>query len=418
MEDKPMPEPYYLHLSKRQYMDRWQEFKDFFQDDEIEVVQRPMRDALKRFLQGLMEVERTAQVGARRNKRSKRRAGQRNGHYQRNLLTAFGMVRELLVPRLRKGGLRTKVFQRYRRRWKSVDNYIRSLFLGGASTREVGELVERLWGVRLSASAVSEIIRVLDAEVRKFHKRTFEDVYRFLFLDGVWVKVSGYKVVKKVMLVAYGVRADGRREVLDFRLAGSESAAAWEAFLEDLYRRGIKGAKLELVTVDGGGGVKAAQEVVYPQVPRQRCWVHKLRNVADKVRVKHREECLGGARRIYEAKNYRDAVRRCRQWAAKWRRLEPKAVACLEEDIEELLVHMRVLRTEPELWKKVRTTNVIERQFRELRKRIRPMCSFANGESCSRIVCALFQKANKRSEQRWMSQRRPKAKARVNRKAA
>ena len=175
---------------------------------------------------------------------------------------------------------------------------------------------------------------------------------------------------------------------------------------------------MELVTVDGGGGVKAAQEVVYPQVPRQRCWVHKLRNVADKVRGKHREECLGGARRIYEAKNYRDAVRRCRQWAAKWRRLEPKAVACLEEDVEELLVHMRVLRTEPELWKKVRTTNVIERQFRELRKRIRPMCSFANGESCSRIVCALFQKANKRSEQRWVSQRRSKAKARVNRKAA
>ena len=199
-----MPEPYYLHLSKREYMDRWQEFKDFFQDDELEVVQRPMRDALKRFLQGLMEVERTAQVGARRHKRSKRRAGQRNGHYQRNLLTAFGMVRELLVPRLRKGGLRTKVFQRYRRRWKSVDNYIRSLFLGGASTREVGELLERLWGVRLSASAVSEIVRVLDGEVRKFHRRTLDDVYRFLFLDGVWVKVSGYKVVKKVVLVAYG----------------------------------------------------------------------------------------------------------------------------------------------------------------------------------------------------------------------
>jgi len=140
-----MPEPYYLHLSKRQYMERWREFKDFFQDDEIEVIQRPMRDALKRFLQGLMEVERTTQVGTRRHKRSRRRTDQRNGYYKRNLLTAFGMVRELLVPRLRSGRLRTKVFQRYRRRWKSVDNYIRSLFLGGASTREVGELVERLW---------------------------------------------------------------------------------------------------------------------------------------------------------------------------------------------------------------------------------------------------------------------------------
>jgi transposase-like protein len=133
------------------------------------------------------------------------------------------MVHELLVPRLRQGRLRTKVFQRYRRRWKSVDNYIRSLFLGGASTREVGELLERLWGVRLSASAVSQIVRVLDEEVKRFHKRTLEDRYRFLFLDGVWVKVSGYEVVKKVVLVAYGICFDGRREVIDFRLAKSES---------------------------------------------------------------------------------------------------------------------------------------------------------------------------------------------------
>jgi transposase-like protein len=413
-----MPEPYYLHLSRREYMERWQEFKDFFQDDELEVVQRPMRDALRKFLQGLLEVERTAQVGARPHKRSRRRVDQRNGYYQRNLLTAFGMIRELLVPRLRQGRLRTKVFERYRRRWKSVDNYIRSLFLGGASTREVGELLERLWGVRLSPSAVSQIVRVLDGEVRKFHRRTIEDEYRFLFLDGVWVKVSGYKVVKKVVLVAYGVRADGRREVIDFRLARSESESEWTTFLEDLCRRGIHGAKLELITVDGGGGLNAAQAAVYPEVARQRCWAHKLRNVTDKVRVKHRERCRAGAQRIYLAKNYRTAVKRCRQWAAEWRELEPRAVACLEEDIEELLVHMRVLRKEPGLWEKVRTTNVIERQFRELRKRIRPMCTFANNESCARIVCGLFQKANKRYEQRYEKQHRTRTKAKVSSKAA
>ena len=138
-----------------------------------------------------MGVERTAQVGAIQQSRSRPRTGQRKGHYQRSLLSVFGLVRELLVPRLRKGGPRIKVFQRYRRPWKSGESYIRSLFFGGASTREVGELVERLWGVRLSSSAVSEVVRVLDVEVRKFHKRTFEDVYRFLFLDGAWVRVSG-----------------------------------------------------------------------------------------------------------------------------------------------------------------------------------------------------------------------------------
>lgn len=413
-----MPESYYLHLSKTQYMERWQEFKDFFQDDELEVVQRPMRDTLKKFLQGLMQVEQTAQVGARRHKRSRRRTDQRNGYYKRNLLTAFGMVRELRVPRLRKGGLRTKVFARYRRRWKSVDNYIRSLFLGGASTREVGELLERLWGVRLEASAVSELVRVLDEEVKKFHRRPLEDGYRFLVLDGVWVKVSGYKVVKKVVLVAYGVRADGRREIIDFRVARSESERDWEVFLADLRRRGLSGESLQLITVDGGGGLNGAQAVVYPDVARQRCWVHKLRNVASKLKAKHREECLAGARRIYQAQSYLAAERRCRQWAKKWRKQEEQAVECLERDIEELLVHMRVLRKEPELWKKVRTTNVIERQFRELRKRTRPMCTFANDESCARIVCALFQKANKRWEQRCGRKCRSRARSKVRKPAA
>ncbi|HDQ99458.1 MAG TPA: IS256 family transposase [candidate division WOR-3 bacterium] len=409
MEDRPIPEPYYLHLSQKDYIERWQEFKDFFQDDEMEAVYRPMRNSLRLFLQGLMEAERTALVCAQPYKRAKRRSGQRNGYYRRNLLTAFGMIRELLVPRLRSGGFRTKVFERYRRRLRAADNYIRALFLGGASTREVGELLDRLWGVRLSASAVSNIVQLLDEEVRKFHRRPLTDEYRVLMLDGVWVKVSGYKVVKKAVLVAYGIRFDGRREVIDFRVAQSESEAEWTAFLEDLSRRGVKGERLDLVTVDGGGGVNAAQTVVYPHVARQRCWVHKLRNVMQKVPAKHRQTCLGGARSIYQAPNYRTAAQRCRRWAKQWRELAPKAVACLEGDIEDLLAHMRVLSKEPELWKRVRTTNAIERQFRELRKRTRPMCTFANNESCDRIVCALFQKANRQWEVRWQSGRRTKS---------
>jgi len=411
-----MPDRFTLFMSKKDFTECWQDYKSFCREEEIETLQRPMSDAVRLFLQNLMEAERTNQIGVWPHKRSKRRTGQRNGYYKRNLLTAYGMVRELLVPRLRKGGLKTGVFELYRRRWRSIDNYVRALFIGGASTREVGELLDQLWAVRLSASAVSEIARVLDEEVKKFHRRKLEDKYRFLVLDGVWVKVSGYKVVKKVVLVAYGVLADGRREIIDFRLAKSESGPEWEAFLLDLRCRGLTGECLELVAVDGGGGLNTAQAVVYPDVARQRCWVHKLRNVADKLKVKHREECIAGARRIYQAKNYRKATKRCRQWAKRWRELEPRAVACLEEDIEELLVHMRVLRKECKLWKKVRTTNAIERQFRELRKRTRPMCTFANDESCARIVCALFKKANRRWEQRWSSQR--ETTPRVARKAA
>lgn len=401
-----MPKPYYLHLSWRDYARCWQDFKDYFENDDGEAIQRPMRAALKRMLEQIMRAELTAHVRARPRQRTKRRTGQRNGSYARNLLTTFGLIRMLSVPRPRQGRLPTRLFERYRRRHRAVDNFIRSIFLAGVSTRDTGRVLEDLLDKKVSASTVSEITKLLDKEVSRFHRRTLTDDYTLLLLDGVWVKVNGYRVVKKVVLVVYGVRPDGRREVIDFRQARSESTAEWESFLNSLYRRGLKGERLELVTVDGGKGLLAAQEAVYPDVPRQRCWVHKLRNVAQRLPARYREACLAGAKRIYRAKSYRAALKRCRCWAEQWRGRAPKAVACLEADIEELLTHMRVFRKEPKLWVKVRTTNAIERVFRELRKRIRPMCSFADPECCNRIVYGLFMLYNKKWEDRRLWQPR------------
>ena len=130
------------------------------------------------------------------------------------------------------------------------------------------------------------------------------------------------------MLCAYGIRADGRRELLDFRLAIAESEAQWEAFLTNLAQRGLEGRSLRLVVTDGCLGSRRALEVVYPYVPRQRCWAHKLRNVAAKVPRKAQAECLKGAKRIYLAATRREAIRSYWAWAQQWRQAAPKAVAC------------------------------------------------------------------------------------------
>jgi transposase-like protein len=169
--------------------------------------------------------------------------------------------------------------------------------------------------------------------------------------------------VKKALLIAYGIKHSGQREIIGFRLAGSESASEWESFLWDLYRRGLKGENLRLITVDGGKGLLVATSSVYPHVPRQRCWVHKLRNIAHRLPAKYREGCLAGARKIYLATNYRKACARFRDWAREWRGLVPKAVECFEEDLEELLTY---LKEDASLHSKLRTTNAIERLFREL----------------------------------------------------
>jgi transposase-like protein len=306
-------------------------------------------------------------------------------------VTTSGYLGMLEVPRCRKKGFKTTVFRRYKRRWKEVDDYIQGIFIAGVSTRQTGLALKALMGCKPSASTVSSVIKLLDPEVKQFHRHPLTDTYRYLFLDGVWIKVSGYKVVKKVLLIAYGVKHDGSREVIDYRLASSESEREWGAFLSDLYRRGLTGDSLRLIIIDGGKGLRAAVDMVYPHISIQRCWVHKLRNVSLRLRARYREVCLAQASKIYRAKCYRDAVARFRAWARRWQESAPEAVICLKADIEELLTFFKENRR---LWTKLRTTNAIERIFRELRKRIRPMCSFANNASCDRIVYAVFKKYN------------------------
>lgn len=355
---------------------------------------RPLRDALKKLLERTLVAEQGRSVNAKRFKHSPDRQNQRNGFYTRSLLTQFGFIPQLVVPRLRRGGFKTKVFKKYHRRWRAVDAFIRRIFLAGAGTRETGQVLEELLDGNVSAGTVSEVCKVLDAEVRQFHRRPLKDEYRFVFLDGVVVKVRGTKkVVKKVILVAYGIRWDGHREIIGFWLVSSEKKDHWEAFLWDLYHRGMTGERLELLVIDGGTGLRAAVDTVYPHIALQRCWAHKLRNVANRLPVKHRETCLAGARRIYQATTRQEALRVFGKWARTWRQSAPKAVACLEADLEELLTFLKVTK-DVSLRIKVRTTNMIERLFRELRKRIRPMCTFASSDSCERIVYALFQTCN------------------------
>ena len=352
---------------------------------------------LKRILEGAMEDEVMEHLGiSRKYERSEERGNQRNGYYQRDLETELGLVRELRVPRTRDGGYRPRAFQRYKRRQEAVNGSIREIFLAGVSTRRVGEVLKPLIGSYPSCSTVSEVVKSLDREVRVFHSRKLSDEYKYLFLDGLTVKLkTALGVRKRLLLIAYGIREDGRKELIEFRQASSESEEEWESFLNDLYRRGLEGGKLELIITDGAPGLHGALDMVYPYTPRQRCWVHKLRNIAVKLSRKVQEECLRGAKRIYLASNRWEAVELYQEWADCWRDTQYKAVKCLENDLDELLTFFRFPEDH---WSRIRTTNAIERSFREIRRRIRPMSCFTNGESCERIIYALFHYHNKKWE--------------------
>jgi transposase-like protein len=362
------------------------------------------RRLLKVLLEGVLEEEQVQLLAAGRYRRVETRRGYRNGFYERDLVTQIGIVTGIRVPRCRtgSGGSGSQVFTRYQRRQAQVDGLIRDVFLAGVSTRRVGETLQAVLGEPVSAQTVSRVARSLDREVERFHRRLLADDVCYLLLDGVSMRIRGATQVKRrLVLCAYGITVTGERRLLDHRLAKSESQASWEAFLNQLRERGLVGRHLQLITTDGCPGLHGALDVVYPYVPRQRCWVHKLRNVASKLRRAQQADCLAGARAIYQAPTRLEAVRCYWAWAQRWRKEAPKAVACLEQDLDSLLAFLAC----PEAHRKaVRTTNAIERAFREVRRRTRPMTCFTNDASCERIIYAVVRHLNRNWEGRPLQQ--------------
>jgi transposase-like protein len=233
----------------------------------------------------------------------------------------------------------------------------------------------------------------LDVAVSAFHRRPIRRAYRFLFLDGeVLKRRTGIGSVKRVVLVALGMTADGKKEIIDFTIAHGESQAAWDAFLSDLYKRGLKSEGMDLIVTDGGKGLLAALPFVYPGIPVQRCWAHKTRNILNCIRKADQEAAKKDLAAISNAKGLKEAQAALKRFAHKWGILYPKALASLKECEEELLAFFRI--QDPSLWKKIRTTNLIERRFRELRRRTRPMGVFSDKTSMERILYAVFAHEN------------------------
>jgi len=347
---------------------------------------------LKLLLQNRMHDELLQYLGAQRYARVRGRRGYRNGVYLRSLTTTWGTIPDLEIPRSRDGDFQPSVLPRYQRRMAAVDRLVQAVFLAGVSTRRVGRTLAELLGDTVSASTVSTITRTLDHAVAAWHRRPLQDAYRYLLLDGLSLRVKTPDGTKRRMvLVAYGITPTGQRCLIDYRLAKTESQGTWEAFLINLAARGLTGAYLHLITTDGHRGLHAALELVYPTVPRQACWVHVLRNVAQRLRVRDRERCLAMARRIYAAPTRTAAETALRQWVRAWEPIAPAAVACLVREADALLAFYAVPECDS---RRVRTTNAIERAFREVRRRTRPMTCFTNTASCDRIIYAVVHYLN------------------------
>jgi len=365
-------------------------FAGIYREMKGEVERQVFEIDYKKWLKQMMEDVSVAEfeelvIGVPAYVRGDLRRNQRNGFYERSLDTVFGWIEGLRVPRPREGGFQPRCLEKkYGRRQERLNQLVMECFRRGVSTRDVEEVLQSLCGVGISSSSVSRLTATWDGEVKAWHQRKISDDYVYLMLDGVWIKNRSLGKKRRLILVAYGIQSDGIREMIDYTFAYSEKEENWLRFLTNLQYRGLEGNNLKLITTDGCVGLANAIAIVYPTVRHQLCWAHKMRNVLGHVKTEDQKEIKSGLSPLFEGVwTEKRAMTLIQGWGRRWRKEYPKAVACLERYLDRLLHY---LDCPPEHHKAIRTSNHIERQFKEYRRRMKPMGLTPNQASADRVL--------------------------------
>jgi len=339
-----------------------------------------MRKLLTWFINFVMEQEALHQANAQRYERIDSRKASRNGYKPRTLQTKYGKL-ELSKPQFREFPFETKVFEKYSRVETAILNAVAESYLQGVSTRRMKKIMTALGVGEISAFSVSRITKELDEKVKEFLSKPIEHEIPYLLVDATYFKVrEGLHYVNKALFVVAGIRDDGYREILGARLADTEDSLFWEDLFEDLKERGLRGVKL--IVSDGHKGIQKAVRESFIGSSWQMCYVHLTRQALKKVPKKKQKEV---AEKIKEAvidrQKYNDLIMELDRMGYKG------AADTLENFQYDIMNYMQF----PEKhWKKIRTTNMMERTNKELKRRSRVVGAFPNKESVLRLAVSIL----------------------------
>jgi transposase-like protein len=363
-----------------------------------------VRQAAETIYQALIEAELTAAIGAGPHERSDTRTGWRNGYRPRVLTTAAGDL-ELRIPKLRAGSFFPSLLERRRRVDQALFAVVMEAYLHGVSTRKVDDLVKALGAdTGISKSEVSRICADLDAEVSAFAERSLAgQPFPYVFLDATYCKARvNRRVVSQAVVVGTGVAADGRREVLGFAVGDSEDGAFWTAFLRSLKARGLAG--VQLVIADAHLGLRHAVEAVFAGASVQRCRVHFLRNVLARVPKGSAEMVAAAIRTIFAQPDAAHVREQLGVIAGMLGRQFPTVEALLRDGEPELLAFAAFPVSH---WKKIWSTNPLERLNKEIKRRTDVVGVFPNPPALLRLAGAVLVEAHDEwqvSDRRYLSE--------------
>lgn len=376
---------------------RGEEFDNTFFGDPTDA----LRNLFGSAVQNLIEREFEMRVGADRYARDENRLDYRNGSRTRRLDTRMGTL-DVEVPRLRNGTYFPSLFEHYARSERALVAVVQEAFVCGVSARKIRKLAAAMGITSLSKSQVSEMVKELDAEARAFRERALTGEYPYVFLDAVFEKMRiGRTIQSQACVIAYGVRADGVRELIGLEIVDTESEASWTTFLRSLRERGLSGVKL--VITDAHAGLMKAVESVFVGAAWQRCKVHFMRNVLGHAPEACKKKLAAALSGIFTQPHAEAAFAAYEAIRAQFSATCPKAMKILEDGLSDALTFMAF---PCEHWSRISSTNPIERINREIRRRTRVIGVFPSVESALRLIgmILLEQTEDWHVEKRYMSE--------------
>jgi putative transposase len=362
---------------------------------DADTIEREIRERIRCTIELIVEEELETTLGAKPSKRvGAARQGYRHGHRDRRLTTSVGPT-TIAMPRARleaSDGRTTEwhsgTVRRYERRTERVDDALLGVYLSGTNSRRIrGALAPLLRGSPLGKDAVSRLVGRLKSDFETWRERALKDEdIRYLFLDGWYPKVRlGKRRVRVPVLVVLGVRADGQRVVLDLRLVGDESTAAWRSVITKLTERQL--AMPALAVIDGNPGLAGALREQWPGIRIQRCTAHKLRNLEAQAPAALREELQEDYRRMIYAETC-DAIAKARTtFRRKWQLRCPSVAESLDEAGDELFTFTAFPSSQ---WKALRPTNALERINEEFRRRTKTQASLPSQDAVLLLLFGLL----------------------------
>ncbi|MEI6863533.1 MAG: IS256 family transposase [Candidatus Omnitrophota bacterium] len=373
-----------VNLSQENLAVQWQYVKRNLKEmgvaGNFDDFERRAHRTIQNLMQSDIYEEFAEQIKAKRYEHAPLRIDNRKGEYQRYFTTTFG-TSLVNIPVARDGTkIKYKLFDRYQRRQKKFDDTVVLSMILGLSTRKQHKFFKAFVGDAVSHGTASKLLKNLEGDLAEYRTRPIEDKYKYLLIDGLWVSVmSNGHLRKMVILFVLGITLDNKKEIIAFKLAKGETEQEVSGLLNDIYRRGLEGKHVKVVASDGAQGIKQGIVLVYPYAKWQLCHTHKLRNLSSNIQHKteHRRRMMAQASRIYRSESRRQAIKRFERFCDKWRSLEPKAIRCLEKDFYDTIVYYDFFEDK----NFISTTNHIERDLEEVRRRIKTQGYFKSEQS-------------------------------------